>query len=216
MTRDAIGLVGIPPTRAETGFGYLEIADAGSGGAPVPVARFVEKPDRATAERYVASHHYLWNAGMFVATARRLLAELDARLPATASAARAIAAGGDAAALYAPLVKISIDHAVMEHAANVVAVPASVGWNDVGSWAALPDVRGRDGNGNTLDGDAIIVASTGSVVMSDDANVAIALVGVRDLVVVKSGDAILVMHKDAAQEVRHVVDGLAKRGGRWL
>ena len=213
---DTIGLVGITPTHPETGFGYLEIEAAGPAGAPVAVKRFVEKPDRATAQRYLDSHTYLWNAGMFVATARRLLAELDARLPATAQAARAIAAGGDAGALYAPLAKISIDHAVMEHAARVVAVPASIGWDDVGSWAALPAVRGVDAAGNTLAGDAIVIDGTGNIVMSDDATV-IATVGVSDLVVIKAGDAILVIRKDAAQDVRAAVDALAARGlGRVL
>src|SRR5262249_42542059 len=115
---DAIGTVGIKPTRAETGFGYLEIGAASSGGGPG--VRFVEKPDRATAEGYVASGRFAWNAGMFVISARRVLTELDANVPATATAVRAIADGGDAAALYAALVSISIDHAVMEKAARVV------------------------------------------------------------------------------------------------
>jgi mannose-1-phosphate guanylyltransferase len=209
----SIGVVGLTPTRAETGFGYLEV---GAGAAPTPVTRFCEKPDRETAERFVASGNYLWNAGIFVATAKRLLAELEARLPATAAAARAIAAGGDARALYEPLTKISIDHAVMEKAANVVAVPASIGWDDVGSWAALPAVHGTGADGNTIVGDAIVLGGSGNIVMTDDHTV-IATVGVSDLVIVKAGDAILVIRKDAAQDVRQAVDALAARGlGRVL
>lgn len=215
-TRGTIGLVGITPTRAETGFGYLELGEASAGVATRPVIRFVEKPDIVTAQTYLASGRYLWNAGMFVATARRLLGELDARLPATATAARAIAAGGAATALYEPLAKISIDHAVMEKADNVVAVAASVGWDDVGSWAALPAVHGADERGNTVVGEHVVLGGTGNIVMSDDDTV-IATVGLSDLVVIKSGGAILVIRKDAAQDVRLAVDALAARGlGRLL
>ena len=206
----AIATIGITPTRADTGFGYLELADARAQ-PPVPVVRFVEKPSRADAERYVAAG-YLWNAGMFCATAARLLAELDARVPATAQAVRAIAADPSRArALYEPLPAISIDHAVMEHATGVVTVPADVGWDDVGSWAALPALRGVDAAGNTIAGEAIVLDGSGNVVIGDDATL-IATVGVSDLVIVKSGDAILVIPKSRAQDVRAVTDALAARG----
>ena len=213
---DAIGTVGITPTRAETGYGYLEVADRLPGA--MPVVRFVEKPDRATAEEYLASGRFLWNAGIFVVSARGLLAELDARLPATGAAVRAIAAGGDAAALYAPLPSISIDHGVMEHAARVVTVaaPASLGWDDVGSWAALPAIRGADANGNTLGGEVIVIDGRGNLVLSDD-DTLIATVGLSDLVVVKSGNALIVIRKDQAQDVRKIVDALSARGlARYL
>src|SRR5262249_55036582 len=135
---DVIATIGITPTRPETGFGYVEVDDATPGTA-TQVKRFVEKPDRATAERYVASGRYLWNAGIFAATAKRILAELDAHLPDTAHVARAIARDPSAArALYPTLPSISFDHAVMEKTDRVVTVPAQVGWDDVGSWAALP------------------------------------------------------------------------------
>ena len=214
--RDVIGTIGIKPTRPETGFGYLEVAHADSTATAIPVLCFVEKPDRETAQRYLASGRYLWNAGMFAATARRLLAELDAHLPATASAVRAIAAGGDAAALYAPLASISIDHAVMEHAADVVTVPADVGWDDVGSWAALPALRGTNADGNTIVGEAVVIDGHRNIIASDDTTL-IATVGLSDLVVVKSGDAILVMRREQAQDVRKIVDALSARGlARYL
>jgi len=206
---DAIGTVGITPTRAETGFGYLEVEPGAVG--LVDVKRFVEKPDRETAQRYFESGTYLWNAGMFFASARRILAELETHLAPTARAVTAIAAGGDAAALYAPLLKISIDHAVMERASRVVTIPASIGWDDVGSWAAIADVRGTDASGNTVDEHALVLDGTGNIVLSDDGTV-IATVGVSNLVVVKSGDAILVIAKDSAQDVRKVVDALAAKG----
>jgi mannose-1-phosphate guanylyltransferase len=213
---DVIGTIGIAPTRAETGFGYLEVDEA-TLGVVTPVRRFVEKPDRQAAEAYLASGRYLWNAGMFCVSARRLLAELDAHLPATARAVRDIAAGrADAACVYPGLVAISIDHAVMERAARVVTVPAAVGWDDVGSWAALPALHGADERGNTITGPAVIVDGRGNIAISDDATL-IAMVGVSDLVVVKSGDAILVLPKADAQDVRKIVDALSARGlARYL
>jgi mannose-1-phosphate guanylyltransferase len=214
--QDAIATVGIAPTRAETGFGYLELAGPAAPGEVAPVVRFVEKPERDAAERMVASGRYLWNAGIFCATAKRLLAELDRHLPATGAAVRAIA--GDptqARTLYEALPSISIDHGVMEKAEGVVTVPAAVGWDDVGSWAALPAVRGADATGNTVVGPALVIDGTGNVVVSDDELVA--TVGVSDLVVVKAGDAILVVPKDRAQDVRKVIDALSARGlARYL
>ena len=213
---DVIGTIGITPTRAETGFGYLEVDEA-TPGVVTPVRRFVEKPDRATAEAYLARGTYLWNAGMFCVSARRLLAELEAHLPATARAVRDIAAGRAAAAdVYPALAAISIDHAVMERAERVVTVPAAVGWDDVGSWAALPALRGVDDQGNTVTGQAVIVDGRGNIAISDDGTL-IAMVGVSDMVVVKSGDAILVLPKSEAQDVRKIVDALSAHGlARYL
>jgi mannose-1-phosphate guanylyltransferase len=260
---DVIGTIGIPPTRAETGFGYLEVERSETGGgdpdgsaggaggkaprgtnrsetgggdpdgsaggaggigraAPrgvTPVLRFVEKPDRPTAEAYVASGRYLWNAGMFCVSAARLLRELDGQLPPTGRAVRDLAAGRPGASeAYAQLVSISIDHAVMERAARVVTVPAAVGWDDVGSWAALPALRGTDGDGNTAAGagPTVILGGTGNVAIGDD-DTLIALVGVSDLVVVKSGDAIVVLPRSEAQDVRKIVEALSARGlARYL
>jgi len=207
---DVIGTIGIMPTRAETGFGYLEVG-AATLGEPTPVLRFVEKPARELAESYLATGRYLWNAGIFFASARRLLTELDAHLPPTGRAVRDIAAGTVRAAdVYPTLPKISIDHAVMERATRVVTIPASVGWDDLGSWASLPALLGSDPRGNTVSGTAI-VEGTGNIVLSDDDTV-IAAYGVHDLVIVKSGNAILVLPKAAAQDVRAVVDALAARG----
>lgn len=214
---DVIGTVGIPPTHPETGFGYLEIDPARAVGGVTPVVRFVEKPDLATAQAYLASGRFLWNAGMFFVTARRLLAELDARLPATAAAVRDIAAGRVAAEdVYPTLTSISIDHAVMEHAAGIVTIPAAVGWDDVGSWSAIPALRGVDDAGNTTAGTVVAVESHGNILISDD-DTLIATCGITDLVVVKSGNAVLVIRKDQAQDVRKIVDALSARGlARYL
>ncbi len=214
---DVIGTIGITPTRAETGFGYLEIDAAAAVDGIVPVRRFVEKPDRATAERYVESGRFLWNAGMFFVSAHRLLDELDAQLPVTGRAVRDIAAGRALAReVYPSLPSISIDHAVMEHAERVVTISASIGWDDVGSWAALPALRGFDETRNTVAGPVIALDGSGNVVMTDD-DTLIATVGLSDVVVVKSGNAILVIRKDQAQDVRKVVDALSARGlARYL
>ena len=210
-----IATVGITPTRVETGFGYLEV-EATTPGVVTPVLKFVEKPDAATAARYVESKRYLWNAGIFCARADRLLAELDAHLPGTGRAVREIAANPELAkTLYPTLPSISIDHAVMEKASGIVTVPAAVGWDDVGSWSALSDVRGADEANNTIVGNALVIDGSGNVVVGDEGIVA--LVGVSDLVVVKSGDAILVIKKDEAQDVRKVIDALSAKGlARYL
>ena len=147
-----------------------------------------------------------------------MLAELDTHLPATAAAVREIARDPQQArTLYPTLPSISFDHAVMEKVDRVVTVPARVGWDDVGSWGALPAMRGVDDAGNTTIGSALVIDGTGNVVVSDDDTTIIATVGLSDLVVVKSGDAILVIRKDQAQDVRKVIDALSARGlARYL
>jgi len=209
---DAIALVGIPPTRPETGFGYLEMDSTPSRGAS-PVLRFIEKPDPVTAARFATSGQHLWNAGIFCLTAQRLNAELAAHLPSTACAVRQIASGEALSprSLYEALASISFDHAVMERTDRIVAFPAQVGWNDVGSWAALSAVRGVNEDANTLAGQALVIDGQDNVVLSDD-DTLIATIGVSGLVVIKSGNAVLVVRKDQAQRVREVVAALGLQG----
>ena len=211
----AIALVGIPPTRPETGYGYLKIGARGRHQPPFEVERFVEKPDRATAEAYLASGGYLWNAGIFCLTARRLLAELMTHLPLTASIVQQIVRDNglvvDPRGLYEQLPSVSFDHGVMEKTDRVVAVPADVGWSDVGSWAAIAEVRDSDRSGNVTSGNTLVVDGNRNVVMSDD-DTLVAVIGASDLVIVKSGDAILVVPRDQAQRVRDVVDAIAALG----
>jgi len=211
---DVIATIGILPTRPETGFGYLEVDGQATPGLATEVLRFVEKPDAATAQHFVDSGRFLWNAGIFVMRARRLMAELDAHLPETAQAVREIVRlttlRSRAHELYANVPSISIDHGIMEKVRGVVTVPASVGWDDVGSWAALPALHGADADNNTVVGKGVVIDGSGNIVMSDDGTV-IAAIGVSDLVVVKSGDAILVIPKSQAQDVRKVADAFAAR-----
>ena len=208
---DGIGTVGIKPTRAETGFGYLEV-EAPTLGEVSPVRRFVEKPDQATADHMLASGTYLWNAGMFFASARRLVAELETHVPPIGRAVQDIAAGRvPAADVYPTLPSISIDHAVMERATRVFTIPAAVGWDDIGSWAAVADVLGQDAHGNASAGNAVILDGSNNLVIGDDTTV-IATAGLSDIAIVKVGDAILVIRKSAAQDVRAIVEALGARG----
>ena len=223
---DVICTVGVVPTRAETGYGYLLTgagADPQDPGVRV-VERFVEKPDAATAAAYLAGGRHLWNAGMFFARARVLLAEIERHLPTLGAALVAIGHAPDPAAraaaidaAYRGAASVSIDHGVMEKAARVVTIPAEVGWNDVGSWAALADLApgvgpgGGDAAGNAVVGDDVVVLDgAGNVVMSDGG--VVALCGVSDLVVVRAGDAVLVLPRERAQDVKAVIAELERRG----
>lgn len=211
--RDAIVTVGLVPSRPETGFGYLEVGDAVDDRAR-RVVRFVEKPDRATAEQYLSAGTYLWNGGMFFVRAARLLADIEEHMPDTfAGLARIRDALGTAVAgavtdeVYPTLPKISIDYGVMEKARDVLTVPGDFGWNDVGSWSALADYRPANGDGNVVDGDVVTHDATGNIIVADP-GYAIAVVGVSDVVVVQAGNAVLVVPRDRAQDVREAVAAL--------
>jgi mannose-1-phosphate guanylyltransferase len=218
--RDTIVTIGVRPTHAETGFGYIRLgARLPRAGADAvhDVGGFYEKPDRPTAERYVASGEYLWNSGMFFLTARRMLDETRRHLPALGALLDAAAAAGDPDAAiasgYADAPSISIDHGIMEKATGLRVVPGAFGWNDVGSWAALPALRAPDGRGNVVIGGAALIEGDGNIVVADEGAPYVGVLGVRDLVVVATKDAILVIPKDRAQDVRRVVEA-AKQSGR--
>ncbi len=211
---------GMKPTAPETGYGYIE------AGSPLPgldparaVARFVEKPDAATAATYLASGRHLWNSGMFVFTAATLIAEMEAHAPDVVAAVRqAVAARTqdldfirlDPAA-FAASPSISIDYAVAERTAHAAVVPADIGWTDVGSWGALWELGAKDAGGNVALGDVLLEGARDCYVRSD--GIATAVVGLSDAVVVVTEDAVLAMHRDRAQDVKKVVDRLkaAKR-----
>jgi mannose-1-phosphate guanylyltransferase len=218
---DVIATIGLAPTRAETGFGYLELGAARPelGPAVHDVVRFVEKPDAPRAQAFVAGGRHRWNGGMFFVRAARLYAELERWLPATAAGLREIAAAlprGEeaaartAAAVYPGLPAISIDHGVMERASGVVAVTGELGWSDVGSWAAVAELSARDERGNAVVGDGVIVDGADNLVVTDGG--VVALVGVSGLAVVRAGDAVLVLPVARAQDVRAAVEALAARG----
>ena len=203
----ALVTFGIVPSAPETGFGYIEAA-AGEGVRDV--LRFVEKPDAATAQSYLDAGGYYWNSGMFLFRASRYLAELERFRPDILSAVRAAFGfarhDGDFIRLdsdaFAASPSDSIDYAVMEKTDAARVLPVDIGWNDVGSWSALWDVSEQDADGNARHGDVIAVDSRNSYAY---ARRLVALVGVDDLVVVETDDAVLVARKDKVQQVKDVV-----------
>ena len=207
----ALVTFGIVPTAPETGFGYIQSdASSGSAGAPRHVLRFVEKPDAATARGYLEAGGYYWNSGMFLFRASRYLAELERHRPDILAAVREALAkathDGDFIRLdrdaFAACPSDSIDYAVMEKTDAAMVLPVDIGWNDVGSWSALWEVSEQDGDGNAHHGDVVAIDTRNSYAYAQRL---VALVGVDDLVVVETDDAVLVARKDKVQQVKDVV-----------
>ena len=219
--RETIVTIGVRPTHAETGYGYIRL------GARLPrseavdavhdVGGFVEKPDLPTAEKYLASGQYLWNSGMFFLSAGRMLEESRRHLPGLGALLDAALSAPDPAAAiaagYKDVPSISIDNGIMEKTSGLRVIPGEFGWNDVGSWAALPAMRPADARGNVVLGEATLIDGDGSIVVAEEGAPFVGVIGVRDLIVVATRDAILVVPRDRAQDVRKVVDA-AKQAGR--
>ena len=211
--------IGVKPTRAETGYGYI---NRGAELAGVPGAfamrRFVEKPDHATAEGFVASGQYLWNASIFLFEPGAYLAELEKYAPDVLnSAKRALEKGKrdlDFLRLdreeFARCPAISIDYAVMERTDRAAVVPADIGWSDVGSWSVLWERGKKDAAGNVVSGDVIVEESRDNFIRSDSRLVA--ALGVENLVIVATSDAVLVASRARDQEVKRIVEQLLKSG----
>jgi mannose-1-phosphate guanylyltransferase/mannose-1-phosphate guanylyltransferase/mannose-6-phosphate isomerase len=206
---------GIVADAPETGYGYIRKGGslADSAGA-YEVAAFVEKPDAATAQQYVASGDYYWNSGMFLFRARDFLDELKTLRPDILDASQAAL---DAARPDLDFVRLdpaafeacpsdSVDYAVMEHTRRAAVVPAQIGWNDIGAWSALWDVADKDAEGNATRGDVMLEGARGNFVRAETRMVA--LLGVSDLVVVETADVVLVAKKDQVQDVKKLVDRL--------
>lgn len=212
--------LGIEPTRPDTGYGYIRLGDPLEGGPARRVKQFVEKPNLETAEQYLASKEYVWNAGMFVFRASTMLAALEKHMPELYGPLEELekvigTKKYDAALkkLFPKMPATSIDYGVAERAENMAVVPGSFGWSDVGSFNALPEVRQADEQGNVKEGHAMVIDSTGCVVLAGERPVAV--VGMNDTVVVDAGDAILVLPKSKSQDVRKVVEQL-KAGKKKL
>ena len=209
---------GIRPDYAETGYGYI-LRGEPLGDAGYRVQRFVEKPDQATAERYVAEGTYAWNSGMFLFQAQRYLDDLAEHAPGILAAATAAyaASGSDLDFIridkdaFAASPNDSIDYAVMEKTSRAAVVPVSCGWSDIGSWSSLWSVAERDADGNRHEGDVISVDTRDSLVRASDRRM-IATIGVEDLVVIDTADATLVARKDRVQDVKAIVDKLKAAG----
>jgi mannose-1-phosphate guanylyltransferase len=215
-----MAILGITPKWPETGYGYIEFPRGGApagAGTPLPVVRFREKPDLATATRFVKAGHFAWNSGIFFWRADVLLAALHRYLPVTAellASLPAFGARGFAKALaevFPRCENVSIDYAVMEKASGVVGFAAGdVGWNDVGSWNAVYEMLPKDAEGNVARTSLLAQEAKGNFV--DAPGKLVALVGVDDLVVVDTGDALLVCRRDAAQKVSALVKRLEQNG----
>jgi mannose-1-phosphate guanylyltransferase len=210
---DLLVTIGVEPNAPETGYGYIERGAEISPGRH-RVRRFTEKPDRERAEKFVRSGRYLWNSGIFVWRVGAIRAALLRELPETAARVReAVAAWGDPdrfAAAYERMPEQSIDYGVLEKADNVAVVTAEFGWDDIGSWTALLRLGPVDDSGNVLRGRVLALSSRGNLVASDKRLVA--LVGVEDLVVIDTDDAVLVCSAKRAQDVKQIIDELHRRG----
>ncbi len=210
---------GMRPSGPETGYGYIEQgAPLAAAPGAFAVARFVEKPDAATAARLVADGRHLWNSGMFVFTARPLLDEMETYAPEVMRAVRRAVAGQRAdldfirldVEAFCASPSISLDYAVAERTSRAAVVPADIGWSDVGSWGALWELGGKDADGNVAVGDVLLEAAKNCYVRSD--GMLAAVVGLEDAVLVVTEDAVLAMHRDHAQDVKTVVDRLKAAG----
>lgn len=206
-TEDWLVSFGIAATAPETGFGYLKRGEAIGGSGGFKVAQFVEKPDLARAEQFLASGDYAWNGGIFAFRAGAFLAELELHRPAIAAAAREAVAKGSAdgarfhpdADAFARIDSESVDYAVMENTARAAMAPADMGWSDIGNWQALREARDCDSDGNTVTGRAELIGCSNVLVESDGPRVSV--IGLSDVIVVVDGDEVLVTSAAGTQLV---------------
>jgi len=212
----ALVTFGVVPSAPETGYGYIRCGKP--LGQAFRIDRFIEKPDRNTAEGFLTSGGYLWNSGMFLFKASRYLEELATHAPAMLEAARVAVTVAKSdldflrvdAAAFAKCPSDSIDYAVMEKTDSAAVVPLDAGWSDVGSWSSLHEALERDSAGNALRGDVLSIDTEGSFVLAESRLVA--TVGLKDHVVVETKDAVLVAPKDRVQDVKKLVEKIKQEG----
>jgi mannose-1-phosphate guanylyltransferase len=214
---DALVTFGIAPASPETGYGYIEAGEEVAKGVH-RVARFTEKPNRKTAEQFVASGRHFWNSGIFVWKASVVLEEMRQHGPEIVRGCEKITALPDFGEAirehYSALPSISIDYALLEKSDRVYVVPARFPWSDIGSWDALASLLPQDAQGNATQGDSLFLETKGSFVRSSGRLVAV--LGVEDLIVVDTPDALLVCPKDRAQDVKKIVEELERRGRKEI
>jgi mannose-1-phosphate guanylyltransferase/mannose-6-phosphate isomerase len=213
---------GITPTRAETGYGYLELAaDADAAAAsPQTLARFVEKPDSARAAEMLAAGNFLWNAGIFLFTAKAIIAAFEAHAPKMVEAVTASLKDADAdlgftrldTDAWAKADNISIDYAIMEKADNLAVMPFSAGWSDQGGWDAVWLESGPNAQGNVCSDNATAIDCTNTLLRSETEGLQIVDIGLDNIVAIAMGDAVLVADKSQAQQVKEAVDALKAKG----
>jgi mannose-1-phosphate guanylyltransferase/mannose-6-phosphate isomerase len=217
--RDHILVFGVEPSRPETGYGYIEVGAPLAGGVS-RVSRFTEKPDLATAKVYLEGGRHLWNAGIFLFSPSVLLAEMEIHAPEVLSTARAVLAesvadGGvlrlDPTA-FAACPSISLDYAVMEKTDRAAVIPIGAEWADLGSWNEIWRLGAKDDAGNVVRGDALVIDSAGSLVWSETLTVGV--VGVSDLIVVQTKEALLILPRSRAEDVKQLVEQFAARAAK--
>ena len=206
---------GVPPTTPETGYGYLELAEGApmSGGVPMPLRRFVEKPELAGAQQMLDGGHHLWNAGIFLFSAEAILLAYAEHSPdMLATVTRAVdAAHADLsftrleANAWLTAENISVDYAIMEKAQNLVVMPLATGWSDLGGWASVWQESDRDTSGNALVGQSTALGCEGSLLRSDSDGVHLVGIGLKDMIVVTTADAVLVAPMSESSRVGEVV-----------
>lgn len=208
--------LGVRPTHPETGYGYIRLGQP--YGDVFEAAEFVEKPDRETAERYLAHGGYLWNGGYFLFRADRMIEEMERLAPEIAAGAResilagTTTAGGGLlldASRFATTPSDSIDYAIMEKTDRIAVAPLDAGWSDVGSWASVWEASTKDDVGNVVAGEVMAIGAEGCFIRSDGP--LIAAVGVKDLIIIATGDSVLIVPRDETQDVKKVVTKL----GQW-
>jgi mannose-1-phosphate guanylyltransferase len=214
--------LGIMPSRPETGYGYIEADMDLRGTGPFPVRRFIEKPPLAEAVTYLEEGNFFWNSGMFIWRADIILLEIGTYLPALAAILSSLTFSGDIwelsdleeqiESVYGAVESVSIDFGVMEKSSKVQVVPVEMGWSDVGSWSSLPEVVEQDDTGTVCVNTTghVSLDSSGCVIYAD-ARV-VATIGVHNLIIVSTPDALLVCDNSRAQDVKKVVEELGRRG----
>lgn len=217
VEREKLVTIGITPTFASTGYGYIEYDINSHRKGVYEATRFVEKPDREKAESYLRSGNYLWNSGMFVWKISTIINQFERFLPRIyqqmSHYAAAMGTGAETDALreaYEGIQPISIDYGIMERSNEVLVLCGDFGWNDVGSWDALANVFPPDPSGNVVKADYLGIDTKGCVIYGQDEFVA--TIGLRDMIVVHTSDALLVCPKDRAHEVKEIVEALRKKG----
>ncbi len=211
-----VSLVGLTPRYPETGYGYLELAEPVGDRflQPLPMVRFVEKPDAVRAAQYVDSGRHLWNPALFVFRASALLRDLAAHLPEHATALASLRGTHDAHAVtraFLAMPKISIDYGLMEKLTDLVVIPASFAWADVGSWRAVHEILARDPNADVVRGMHVGVEGNGNLVVAPPGKL-VATYGLEHCVIIDTPDALLICPRDRAQEVKKIVEELERRG----
>jgi mannose-1-phosphate guanylyltransferase len=210
--REALVTLGVVPTRAETGYGWIEPADGDE--VDRPVARFVEKPPHKVAEALLAGGRHLWNAGMFLWRHDVVLRAVDRHLPGSAAAVGALRGGATIDEVWTRFEATSVDYGVLEHATNLRVLPVDFGWSDVGSWTALGDVLSAEGWGSGVA--SAVVAEGASRNLVHAAGKLVALLNVEDLIIVDTADTLLVARRQDAQAVKNLLDTVeGKFPGRY-